>query len=82
MFAQQRGKGTLLITWKFFWKLLLQKNLKNDFLKNIKFAVFGLGDSSYPKFCLVGKKLYRRLLQLGGDSIIERGDADDQSNNG
>jgi sulfite reductase alpha subunit-like flavoprotein len=40
--------------------------------------VLGLGDSSYEKFNFVGKKLYRRLLQLGAQPIHRRGDADDQ----
>lgn len=44
----------------------------------VRIAVLGLGDSSYPKFNYAGKKLYRRLLQLGAKPIIELGLADDQ----
>lgn len=44
----------------------------------IHFAVLGLGDSSYPKFNFVGKRLYQRLIDLGATPIIRRGDADDQ----
>jgi sulfite reductase alpha subunit-like flavoprotein len=47
-------------------------------LSHLKFAVLGLGDSSYRNFNFVAKKLYRRLLNLGAESIIRRGDADDQ----
>lgn len=43
-----------------------------------RFAVLGLGDSSYVRFNFCAKKLYRRLLQLGGTSVIEPGYADDQ----
>jgi sulfite reductase alpha subunit-like flavoprotein len=38
----------------------------------------GLGDSSYIKFNHVAKKLYRRLLQLGGRPLCDIGLADDQ----
>lgn len=41
-------------------------------------VVFGLGDSSYPSFNFVAKKLQKRILQLGGQSIYRRGDGDDQ----
>ena len=50
----------------------------NNALENLHFAVLGLGDSSYKQFNFVGKKLYRRLLQLGAHELIRRGDADDQ----
>lgn len=61
-----------------FWKFLLQKRLPTNSLINVQFAVFGLGDSSYPQFNFAGKKLYRRLIQLGANPIIRRGDGDDQ----
>lgn len=38
----------------------------------------GLGDSSYAKFNHVAKKLYRRLIQLGGEPLSDIGLADDQ----
>lgn len=72
------GQGEVPDNMKLFWKFILQKKLPADSLKNVEFAVFGLGDSSYPHFNFVGKKLYRRLLNLGATSIINRGDGDDQ----
>lgn len=38
----------------------------------------GLGDSSYAKFNFAAKKLNKRLLQLGGQSIVPLGLGDDQ----
>lgn len=45
-------------------------------LKELKFAVLGLGDSSYPKFCAIGRLLDERLEALGGTRLLARGDAD------
>lgn len=77
-----------------FWRFLLRKSLPHNSLQSVQLAVLGLGDSSYQKYSLdyvkcfnlhfvvrynfVGKKLYRRLLQLGGRSILPLGLADDQ----
>ena len=45
---------------------------------NLTYAVFGLGDSSYPKFNYAAKKLNKRILQLGGKVLLGIGLADDQ----
>ncbi|KAL4219174.1 NADPH-dependent diflavin oxidoreductase 1 [Mactra antiquata] len=61
-----------------FWHFIMRRNLPCDSLCDLSHAVLGLGDSSYPKFNFVAKKLHRRLLQLGSKSIINVGLADDQ----
>lgn len=45
-------------------------------LPDLKFAVLGLGDSSYPKFCEIGRRLDARLVELGASRWLERADAD------
>ncbi|KDQ16442.1 hypothetical protein BOTBODRAFT_107008 [Botryobasidium botryosum FD-172 SS1] len=60
------------------WRALLRSDLPEDLFDHMYFAVFGLGDSGYDRFCWAGKKLHRRLLALGGKEIVERADADDQ----
>lgn len=34
-------------------------------IKDVHFAIYGLGDSSYEKFCYAGKILARRMISLG-----------------
>ncbi|KAI8982269.1 hypothetical protein BDF20DRAFT_817613 [Mycotypha africana] len=72
------GQGAEPTNMKRFWRFLLRKNLPNDILSNIDCAVIGLGDSSYRKFNYPAKKLYRRLIQLGANMVIDRADCDDQ----
>jgi len=45
-------------------------------LEELKFAVLGLGDSSYAKFCAVGAAIDARLAELGAQRLFARGDAD------
>lgn len=45
-------------------------------LDGLRFGVLGLGDTSYPKFCEVGRRLDARLAELGGERWLARGDAD------
>ena len=45
-------------------------------LDELKFAVLGLGDSSYAKFCAIGAQLDTRLAELGATRLFARGDAD------
>jgi sulfite reductase (NADPH) flavoprotein alpha-component len=45
-------------------------------LPELKYAIFGLGDSSYEFFCQSAKELDQLLQQLGATSLIPRVDAD------
>jgi sulfite reductase alpha subunit-like flavoprotein len=76
------GQGVQPQNMNKFWNALKLASLPNDFIDNIRFTVFGLGDSSYPKFNWAAKKLFRRLTQIGAQVFYERGEADDQNPNG
>ena len=45
-------------------------------LETLRFAVLALGDSSYPKYCEVGRVLDERLAQLGAARLVTRADCD------
>ena len=67
------GQGEEPDNMKKAWKFLLRRNLPTTSLQFQAFGVLGLGDSSYPKFNHVAKKLSRRLAQLGGDQLLQVG---------
>lgn len=45
-------------------------------LPGLKFAVLGLGDSSYPQFNATGRQIDQRFAALGAQRLFARGEAD------
>lgn len=45
-------------------------------LDQLRYAVLGLGDSSYAKFCEIGRQMDERLARLGAQRLLPRAEAD------
>jgi sulfite reductase (NADPH) flavoprotein alpha-component len=45
-------------------------------LDNVRFSVLSLGDSTYEKYCEAGKRIDRRLEELGASRLSDRVDCD------
>jgi len=52
---------------------------KNDTFKGIKYAVFGLGDSSYCYYQAAARHFDEKMKALGAQEIIPMGEGDDQA---
>ncbi|KAL1956253.1 hypothetical protein VTO42DRAFT_7513 [Malbranchea cinnamomea] len=72
------GQGDFPGNSRVFWRSLLLKKLPPTYLDGVNFALFGLGDSSYPKFNWAARKLHKRLLQLGANELYPTGEADER----
>ncbi|KAF2624803.1 sulfite reductase flavo protein alpha-component [Macroventuria anomochaeta] len=72
------GQGDLPPNSQAFWKALRSARLRPGCLQRMRFASFGLGDTSYPKYNWAHRKLYNRLVQLGAQPICDRGESDEQ----
>ncbi|KAJ8975785.1 hypothetical protein NQ317_005167, partial [Molorchus minor] len=46
-------------------------------LSNVRFAVFALGSSAYPKFCAFGKYVDNVLGELGGERLLKLATGDE-----
>ncbi|KAI5477463.1 NADPH-dependent diflavin oxidoreductase 1 [Pseudohyphozyma bogoriensis] len=73
------GNGAAPPSFIPFWTTLLHPEIPSNALEDLRYAVFGLGDSSYGKYNWVAKKMSRRLDSLGASAVAERGEGDDQN---
>lgn len=76
------GQGALPDSAIPLWRRLCRKKLPGDWLANVQFGMFALGDSTYPKFCWAGRMVGRRLLQLGASECVQRVEGDANSEEG
>jgi sulfite reductase alpha subunit-like flavoprotein len=73
------GEGEMPRSMTALWLELLQRALPSDYLAQQEWAILALGDSSYERYNWAGKKLHRRIEQLGARMFVDRADGDDQS---
>lgn len=72
------GQGEMPQNSRAFWKTLLSGALKPGILRRVKFASFGLGDSSYARFNVAHRMLCNRMRQLGALEFCDRGEGNEQ----
>eukprot|EP00897_Mesotaenium_endlicherianum_P010395 jgi/Mesen1/9384/ME000610S08681 len=82
MVVATTGQGDPPHNMKRMWRSMLRKKLGPTCLVRTKYAVFGLGDSGYPKYNVAAKKLDRRMIDLGASPLMPRGLGDDQHPSG
>jgi NADPH-ferrihemoprotein reductase len=64
----------------FKWLRDFRKNPDNTHLKGMKFAVFGLGDTSYEMFNTMAKFFNSGLEELGAERIYKYGEGNAEGN--
>ncbi|KAL3914603.1 MAG: hypothetical protein SGARI_000035 [Bacillariaceae sp.] len=74
------GQGAMPQNGKAFHKALCSR--KENFKEGTKFAVMGLGDSSYFFFCEAAKMVEKKMTELGAEQILSMGTGDDCAEDG
>jgi sulfite reductase alpha subunit-like flavoprotein len=54
-----------------FWRHIKNRKLNNEYFKNMKYIILGLGDSNYENYCGFAKKIDKRLLDLNSSKIYD-----------
>ena len=71
------GQGEFPTASRAFWNFLLRKGIPEDILADVHFAAFGLGDTTYPRFCWPVRLLSRRMKALGAVEVVPHGEGDE-----
>ncbi|RMD40660.1 hypothetical protein DV735_g4481, partial [Chaetothyriales sp. CBS 134920] len=71
------GQGEFPSNARKFWTSLLRKKLGPATLQGVRFALVGLGSSSYPRFNWAARKLAKRVKMLGAEQVGEACECDE-----
>merc|ERR1719265_2218516 len=73
------GDGDFPANSNSFWNMICSEELKEGYLEGIDYTVFGMGDSSYAKYCEAARGIDKRLEKLGGKRLMEMGEGNDRA---
>jgi len=79
-FASTYGEGDAPDNAVAFHEWLMDKERESTLFANVKYAVFGLGNKTYPEYNVIGKQIDKRMAELGATRIYDLGLGNDDDN--
>ncbi|WOO77724.1 NADPH-dependent diflavin oxidoreductase 1 [Vanrija pseudolonga] len=82
LITSTHGRGDPPPAMRGLWEKMIRAGLPGDILEDVHYSIFGLGDTSYERFCYAGKMLARRMDSLGAHALTEPGWGDERAPDG
>ncbi|CAK9784196.1 riboflavin synthase domain-like protein [Cutaneotrichosporon oleaginosum] len=82
LITSTHGRGEPPPAMRGLWSKLIRAGLPSHILEDVHYSLYGLGDSSYERFCFAGKMLARRMESLGAQSLVEPAWGDERAPDG
>ncbi|EJT49287.1 NADPH-ferrihemoprotein reductase [Trichosporon asahii var. asahii CBS 2479] len=82
LITSTHGRGDPPPAMRGLWSKLIRKGLPDDIFEDVHYSLYGLGDSSYERFCFAGKMLARRMDSLGANPLVEPAWGDERAPDG
>ena len=64
------GNGDVPENASKFWRAIKSRKCEKTLFAGVRYAVLGLGDTNYDKFCYMGKQINKRVDELSGEQLL------------
>lgn len=60
-----------------FYEWIMDEDREDDLCKGVEFACFALGNKQYEFYCAIGRRVVKRMKEIGASELLSHGEGDD-----